>query len=71
MANDAPTRPQKQVTIPIVDTEECRDSLFNVLPTVDQYLDKNGELCAGGEAQKDACTVRLKIFLMYLKLILN
>lgn len=60
MANDAPTAPQKQVTVPIVDYATCRASMAGptVLGTnVDVYLDPNGEFCAGGVASRDACTV--------------
>lgn len=59
-ANDAPTSPQKQVTVPIVDYSTCRTSMANptVLGTnVDVYLDPNGEFCAGGVQSRDACTV--------------
>lgn len=55
---DAPTSPQRQVTVPIVSYATCRASMAqsNVLGSnVDIYLDTN-ELCAGGEANRDACT---------------
>lgn len=59
-ANDAPTSPQKQVTVPIVSNAACRQSLSaaNILGNyVDRYLDgSGGEICAGGNAQMDACT---------------
>ncbi|KAI4467353.1 tryptase-related [Holotrichia oblita] len=58
-ANDAPTTPQKQVTVPIVDYNTCRASMAqpSLLGTfVDRYLDPAGEICAGGTAQLDACT---------------
>ncbi|KAL1491728.1 hypothetical protein ABEB36_012283 [Hypothenemus hampei] len=56
---DAPTNPQKQVNVAVIPPEKCRTSFARptVLGTnVDMYLDQMGELCAGGEAQKDACT---------------
>lgn len=58
MVNDAPTNPLKQVTVPIVSIEECRDKLSTVLTNVDVYLDQTGgEICAGGQSMRDACTV--------------
>lgn len=58
MINDAPTSPQKQVTVPIVSIEECREKLSTVLTNVDVYLDQTGgEICAGGQSMRDACTV--------------
>lgn len=63
MVNDAPTNPQKQVTVPIVSLSECREKLSTVLTNVDEYLDQTGgEICAGGHSMRDACTVRLSIF---------
>ncbi|XP_060524461.1 phenoloxidase-activating factor 2-like isoform X2 [Cylas formicarius] len=56
---DAPTSPQKQVTVKVADAKTCRDSFAkpNLLGTnVDVYLDQVGEICAGGEAMRDACT---------------
>lgn len=56
--NDSPTSPQKQVTVPIVDYTTCRTSMAQptVLGTnVDVFLDQN-ELCAGSQANRDACT---------------
>lgn len=59
MVNDAPTSPQKQVTVPIVSLAECRQKLATVLTNVDEYLDQSGgEICAGGQSMRDACTVR-------------
>nr|XP_022919629.1 trypsin-like [Onthophagus taurus] len=57
--NDAPTNPQKQVTVPIVTYQECRASMSRadlLGSAVDRFLDPNGEICAGGLAQRDACT---------------
>lgn len=59
--NDAPTNPQKQVTVGIVPYTVCRTSYSNAAllgNNVDRYLDPNGEICAGGQTMKDACTVR-------------
>lgn len=58
--NNSPVIPQKQVTVPIVPDAICRASFSspNLLGNnVNKYLDTNGELCAGGEANRDACTV--------------
>ncbi|XP_017773787.1 PREDICTED: tryptase gamma-like [Nicrophorus vespilloides] len=59
-ANDAPTMNQKQVQVPIVDYNTCRTSMMqgHVLGTnTDRFLDTgNREICAGGEANRDACT---------------
>lgn len=58
--NDAPTSPQKQVYVSIVNYMTCRASFANtnLLGTnVDTYLDPNGEICAGGQSMRDACTV--------------
>lgn len=56
-ANDAPTTPQKQASVPIVSYQTCRASMLNLLGTnTDVYLDPAGEICAGGETQLDACT---------------
>lgn len=64
MINDAPTTPQKQVTVPIVSLTECRQSLSATAvlgANVDRYLDQTGgEICAGGRSMRDACTVRKK-----------
>lgn len=58
MVNDAPTNPQKQVTVPIVSITDCREKLSTVLTNVDEYLDQTGgEICAGGQSMRDACTV--------------
>lgn len=57
LANDSPSMPQKKVTVPIVDYNTCRNALLRILPNVDTYLDRFGEFCAGGVAQRDACTV--------------
>ncbi|KAH1029188.1 hypothetical protein HUJ05_002468 [Dendroctonus ponderosae] len=59
---DAPTSPQKQVRVTITDPESCQRSFAR--PTllgnlVDYYLDQEGEICAGGEANKDACSRQL------------
>ncbi|CAG9769668.1 unnamed protein product [Ceutorhynchus assimilis] len=56
---DAPTNPQKQVSVSVVDPQTCRESFAR--PSllggyVDMYLDQVGEICAGGEASRDACT---------------
>lgn len=58
--NDAPTNPMKQVYVNIVDYNTCRTSMAqsNVLGSnANLYLDPQGEICAGGERNKDACTV--------------
>ncbi|KAJ8943338.1 hypothetical protein NQ318_000553 [Aromia moschata] len=57
--DDAPTVIMKQVHVPIVDTNVCQKSFSD--PTllgsnVDLYLDVQNEICAGGQAGKDACT---------------
>mgnify|MGYP005985160641 FL=1 len=55
---DEPTNPMKQVNINPIGIAACRAGLLPVLPTVDTYLDQNGgEICAGGQQDKDACTV--------------
>ncbi|XP_018323685.1 tryptase alpha/beta-1 [Agrilus planipennis] len=57
--NDAPTMRQKQVTVPIVPYATCRASYAqsNLLGNrVDFYLDSVGEICAGGQSMRDACT---------------
>lgn len=46
----------------------CRASYIN--PTllgnnVDMYLDPNGEICAGGQTLKDACTVIKNLLYLY------
>lgn len=51
----------KQVFVTIVDYSTCRTSYAQsgVLGSnVDVYLDPTNEICAGGETNKDACTVR-------------
>ncbi|KAJ8947086.1 hypothetical protein NQ314_008686, partial [Rhamnusium bicolor] len=56
---DAPTNPQKQVTVTIVNYDTCRTSFANINllgSNVDTYLDPNGEICAGGESMRDACS---------------
>lgn len=63
-SNDAPTRPQRQVTVPIVSYATCRASMAGATvlgSNVDIYLDPNGEICAGGVASRDACTVKIQI----------
>lgn len=58
-SNDSPVRPQRQVTVPIVPYSTCRAaySAPNILgANVDTFLDPIGEICAGGEPNKDACT---------------
>lgn len=60
-AFDAPTSPQKQVTVTITDPGSCQKSFGRpdrLGDLVDYYLDQEGELCAGGEANKDACSVK-------------
>ncbi|KAF5303519.1 hypothetical protein FQR65_LT08218 [Abscondita terminalis] len=57
--NDAPILQQKQVNVTIVNYSTCFASMSN--PTllggnVNTYLDPVGEICAGGEANRDACT---------------
>lgn len=59
---DAPTRILKQVYVPIVSGNECKTSFQRQnqgAQIVSTYLDVDGgnELCAGGQAQLDACTV--------------
>ncbi|KAJ8943349.1 hypothetical protein NQ318_000564 [Aromia moschata] len=56
---DAPTNPQKQVTVTVVNYSTCRTSFANsnlLGSNVDTYLDSNGEICAGGVSMRDACT---------------
>lgn len=60
---DAPNSFQKQVFVTIVDHATCRNRLSNpslLGSSVDAFLDPNGEFCAGGELNRDACTVRMK-----------
>lgn len=57
---DAPTQLQKQVQVPIVSYTTCYNSMSNsslLGSNVNTYLDAVGELCAGGQAARDACTV--------------
>ncbi|XP_050313201.1 phenoloxidase-activating factor 2-like isoform X2 [Anthonomus grandis grandis] len=57
--DDAPTNPQKQVTVEVVEPEVCRESFSRpslLGSNVDIFLDLVGEICAGGEVMKDACT---------------
>lgn len=57
---DAPSNPQRQIFVSIVNYATCRASFAqaNLLANnVDMYLDPNGEICAGGVAMIDACTV--------------
>lgn len=65
---DAPTNPQKQVNVGIVPYNVCRTSYSNpslLGNNVDFYLDPTGEICAGGQTMKDACTVRqVQIFII-------
>lgn len=61
---DAPTTILKQVYVPIVSGNECKASFQRQAQgaqIVSTYLDVDGgnELCAGGQAQLDACTVSL------------
>ncbi|CAH1105951.1 unnamed protein product [Psylliodes chrysocephalus] len=56
---DAPSNPQRQIFVSIVNYATCRASFAqaNLLANnVDMYLDPNGEICAGGVAMIDACT---------------
>lgn len=56
---DSPVRPLKQIYIPIVSYTDCRNSFLNIPSigtAIDLYLDPQGNLCAGGQAGKDACT---------------
>lgn len=58
--NDAPTNLQKQVSVTIVSYGTCYASMSNasLLGTnVNLYLDPVGEICAGGQPLRDACTV--------------
>ncbi|XP_018564341.1 tryptase-like [Anoplophora glabripennis] len=57
--NDAPTSPQKQVYVTVVNYATCRASFANTNllgSNVDTYLDPNGEICAGGQSMRDACS---------------
>ncbi|KAF2905161.1 hypothetical protein ILUMI_01016 [Ignelater luminosus] len=57
--NDAPTRQQKQVGVTIVNYATCYASMSNATllgTNVNLYLDPVGEICAGGQAMRDACT---------------
>ncbi|XP_030751608.1 chymotrypsinogen A-like [Sitophilus oryzae] len=56
---DAPTRTLKQAYVPIVSNDKCTASYTQVLGAAytAAYLDFPGELCAGGQAQIDACTM--------------
>ncbi|XP_031332167.1 tryptase-like [Photinus pyralis] len=57
--NDAPLLQQKQVNVTVVSYNACYTSMSvaSLLGTnVNTYLDPFGEICAGGEAQRDACT---------------
>lgn len=61
-AFDAPTYPPKQVTVTVADPDDCKKSFSRphlLGDFVDVYLDQVGEICAGGEALKDACTVTI------------
>lgn len=55
-ANDAASN-QRQVFVPIVDYATCRQSMAQANVNVNIYLDRDGDICAGGVAQNDACTV--------------
>lgn len=56
---DSPTAMQKQVTVPIVPTSTCVQSMTATIgaAAVSTYLDQVQNICAGGVAMKDACTV--------------
>ncbi|KAF5283000.1 hypothetical protein FQA39_LY04871 [Lamprigera yunnana] len=57
--NDAPILQQKQVNVTIVNYSTCYSSMSSptlLSSNVNTYLDPVGELCAGGEAFRDACT---------------
>lgn len=59
-SRNAPTSKQKQVFVTIVDHATCRNKLSHPAilgSSVDAFLDPNGEFCAGGELNRDACTV--------------
>lgn len=60
--------PLKQVTMPIVDYMTCRtahSSAASLGASVDMYLDPLGDICAGGESSKDACTVSTYLFHLF------
>lgn len=62
--NDAPTRQQKQVAVTIVNYPTCYASMSNATllgTNVNMYLDPVGEICAGGQAMRDACTVSITV----------
>ncbi|KAK4883402.1 hypothetical protein RN001_006721 [Aquatica leii] len=57
--NDAPIMQQKQVNVTIVNYSTCYASMSSpslLGLNVNTYLDPVGEICAGGEAFRDACT---------------
>ncbi|KAF7282538.1 hypothetical protein GWI33_002403 [Rhynchophorus ferrugineus] len=56
--DDAPTQTLKQVHVPIVSNQQCMTSFTRVLGAAyaTAYLDFPNEICAGGQAQQDACT---------------
>ncbi|XP_050304372.1 phenoloxidase-activating factor 2-like [Anthonomus grandis grandis] len=56
--DDAPTQTLKQVHVPIVTNTQCQTSYTSVLGATNAaaYLDFPNEICAGGQAQLDACT---------------
>ncbi|KAJ8921594.1 hypothetical protein NQ315_010499 [Exocentrus adspersus] len=71
VTNDAPTNPQKQVFVSVVNYATCRASFANsnLLGTnVDVYLDPNGEICAGGRVHERCMhTIDYDIFEMCLQ----
>lgn len=57
-------RPQRQVTLPVVSYATCRTALSQTSLGINtaQFLDPVGEICAGGVANRDACTVCIDYF---------
>lgn len=53
-SNTAVPTQMKQVNVPIVNYSTCVAG-FTGRVDVATYLDQNGQICAGGEARKDAC----------------
>lgn len=66
-SDETPTYKQKQVQVPIVPSDVCYASMSSLQllgSNVNKYLDPFGEICAGGETAKDACTVS-KLFTIF------
>lgn len=63
--HNAPTQFLKQVHVGIPKTADCKKKFSE--PTLlgtntDYYLDSVAEICAGGQEELDACTVRYKSY---------